>query len=258
MQFLLAFLALAPQDKPEKKEEKKPVEWKDLQAGPLDGNKPGTRIKITLRNGNTLRGTVTHPDFVKASDPKAWRAKPYDFSKAQFVTLDIRLELPDLGGYVAVKRGDIRPPILELSPIDPATLERLLKERETVLNAQRAALEEYERRKAEREAEDELTRKRAEKEAREKSEVDAIEAKKKQLEKLQEALKVYDRFPEGTAEEQQAGKAWGAERMKLIQVKTKSLTPLTAEEQDFMTSFESWVLGKKYREEEKKAKEEKP
>lgn len=258
MRFLLALLAIASQERPEKKDDKKPIEWKNLQAGPLEGGKPGTRIKVTLRNGNTLRGTVTHPDFLKASDPKAWRAKPHDFSKSQFVLLDIRLELPDLGGYVAVKQGDIRPPILELNPIDPATLERLLKERETVLNAQRAALDEYGRRQKERDAEDEETRRRAEKEAREKSEVEAIEAKKKQLEKLQEALKVYDRFPEGTAEEQQAGKAWGADRMKLIQVKTKSLTPLTADEQDFMTNFESWVVGKKYREEEKKSKEEKP
>ncbi len=252
MQFLIILLSLTPQEKSDKKDDKKPIEWKDLRGGPLEGGKPGTRIKITLRNGNTLRGTVTHPDYLKAADPKAWRGKPHDFSKAQFVILDIRLELPDLGGYVAVKQGDIRPPILELNPIDPATLKRLLKERETVLNAQRAALDEYERHKAEREAEDEETRRRAEKEAREKSEVEGIEAKKKQLEKLQEALKVYDRFPEGTVQEQQAGKAWGADRMKLMQVKTKSLTPLTAEEQDFMTNFESWVVGKKYREENKK------
>jgi hypothetical protein len=60
-----------------------------------------------------------------------------------------------------------------------------------------------------------------------------------------------------TAPTLEAGSQRGAERIKLIQNKTRGLAPLSLEEQDFLTNIELWVLGKKYREEEKKKEEKK-
>jgi len=253
MGLLLAFLLLAPQD------EKKTIDWKDLKAGPLEGGKPGTRIKATLRNGNTLRGTVLHPDFLREVNPKDWRPKPYDFTKTEFVLLDIALEQPKLGGHVRLKKSDLRLPLVELNPVDGAMLERLRKERERIKAENEKALEEFELRKQEREAEDEATRKKAEEEERALAEIDAIDKKKKDLERLQEAIRFYDRFPEGSVEDQQAGKAWGSERLKLIQMKQNGRLILSPEEIEFLSNLDLWAMGKRYREEEKKKEEgEKP
>jgi hypothetical protein len=239
-------------------EKDKTIEWEKLQAGPLSGplpgkTTPGTRIRVTLRNGNTLRGVVVHPDYLKLLDAKKWKPKSYDFSKAESVLLDISIEQPQLGGYVCLKRSNIRFPILELNPVDEARLEQIRKEQERIKLAQAEALEQYEMKKEEQDKEDEELKKRAENDLKE----DPIEAKKKELDKIKEAMAVYDRFPEGSVEDQQAGKAWGAERIKLIQNKTRGLAPLSLEEQDFLTNIELWVLGKKYREEEKKEEEKK-
>lgn len=254
MTLLLALLLLAPQDK---KDEKKAIEWKDLKAGPLEGGKPGTRIKVTLRNGNTLRGTVVHPEFLREVNPKNWRPKPYDFSKVTVVLLDIRIEQPELGGTVTLKQSDLKLPIIELNPVNQATLDRLEKERDRIRAEQEKALEEFERRKQDREAEDEETRKKAAEEEKALEDSDAIEKKKKDLERLQEAIRFYDRFPEGSVEDQQAGKAWGAERLKAIQLKQNGRLILSPEEIEFMSNLDLWSMGKRYREEEKK-KEENP
>lgn len=261
MRTLAALLALATAASAQEKKEEKSIDWNKLQAGPVAGSKPGafgpgTRVKVTLRNGNTLRGTVVHPDFLREVNPRNWRPKPLDFSKTDTVLLDIRLEQPELGGYVRLRRVDLRLPILELTPLDPAMLERLEAERRRIETEAEERLKQYDEWKTTRERDDEEARKRKEKEDATNKDVDEIEEKKRQLDKMKEALQVFDKFPEGSAEDQQNGKAWGAERLKAIQQKTKALVPLSAEEQEFMTSYDLWSLGKKIREEEKKKKEE--
>lgn len=261
MRTIAAFLALAcAASAQEVRKDEKKVEWKDLKAGPVynakkDGLVAGSRIKITLRNGNTLRGIVVHPDYLKELNKKNWKPKDYNFEKTDSVVLDISLEQPELGGTVTIKRKDIKEPILELTPLDQATIEKLEKQREAVRQANEARLDEYLKLKAERDAADEEARKKAEKEGTETE--DPLEKEKKRIEELQAALKVYEKFPEGSVEDQQAGKAWGAERLKVIQQKTRALTPLTAEETDFMSSFDQWSLGKKASEELKKKEEKK-
>jgi hypothetical protein len=244
-----------------KKDEKK-IEWKDLKAGPVAGKDntvvAGSRIKITLRNGNTLRGIVVHPEYLKELNKKNWKPRAYDFEKVDTVVLDIGLEQPELGGYITLRRGDIKPPIIEMTPLDPATVEKLEKERERVRQQNQERLDEYLRLKAERDAADEEARRKAAKETE--TTEDPLEKKKREIEELQAAVQVYAKFPEGSAEDQQAGRAWGAERLKVIQQKTRALTPLTSEEQEFMSSYDQWVLGKKATEELKKEekKEENP
>lgn len=254
--FALASVAAAQEVR---KDEKK-IDWKDLKAGPVynakkDGVVAGSRIKVTLRNGNTLRGTVIHPEYLKELNKKNWKPRDYNFEKSDSVVLDISLEQPELGGTVTLKRKDLKEPILELQPLDPATIERLEKQREQVRADNQQRLDEYLKLKAERDAEDEAARKKAEGEGTETE--DPLEKKKKEIEELQAAIKVYEKFAEGTVEDQQAGKAWGSERLKVIQTKTRALTPLTAEEQEFMSSYDQWVLGKKASDELKKSKEEK-
>gem|GEM_PF-5884199 len=259
--FLLVLSGVAAAQTVTERKGEKSIEWKNLKAGPLAGPAdnlvPGTRIKVTLRNGNTLRGTVVHPEFLRELNPKRWRPKAYDFSKVESVLLDIRLEQPQLGGYVTLRRAELRVPIVELDPLDPATREKLEAERKRIEDAREQSFKDYEEWKSSREREDDEARKRAEKEKERESEGDEIEAKKKALDKMKEALQIFDKFPEGSVEDQQAGKAWGSERLKTIQQKTKVLVPLTAEEQEFMTSYDLWSLGRKIREEEKKKKEEK-
>jgi len=147
----------------------------------------------------------------------------------------------------------------EKKGLTAAMLDRLRQERERIKAENEKALEEFELRKQEREAEDEATRKKAEEEERALAEIDAIDKKKKDLERLQEAIRFYDRFPEGSVEDQQAGKAWGSERLKLIQMKQNGRLILSPEEIEFLSNLDLWAMGKRYREEEKKKEEgEKP
>jgi hypothetical protein len=313
MSILLALLATASLQ-----DEKKPIEWDQLEAGPVDrGGKVahGTRVKVTLRNGNTLRGFVVHPEFLREVDPKRWaftagairmygefqegstaeqqagkkwgaerlsmikkkknagealrkdeqefldgyerwllgRQKRHDFSRATTVVLDISLEQPQLGGHVVLKKTELRMPIIELSALDPKKLAELEAERDRVRGEMAKALDEFEkRREEERKKEDEARKKAGTGEP-----TDPIDANIKKLEELKAAKAFFDKYPEGSEEDQAAGKAWGPGRLKAIQDKARNNQPLTEEEKDFMSNYDQWTLGKKYTDELKKEEEKK-
>ena len=203
----------------------------------------GSRIEITLRNLNTLKGFLIDPHH----NAKA-RVKPkkLDFTQEKSLTVDISLDYISLDGTVTVPKGDIRS-VRILEKLDEATLRRLQAEKEKhQIEIERLTREHEARIKAQESEEERARQAAAEEEALHGEQLTEEEA----LAKKKEALDLYNKFPESAG--------WGQEKVKEIQNKVLNRQQPTMEEQEFLRSYDLWTTGKKFADEKKSRNESKP
>ncbi len=168
-----------------------------------------------------------------------------DFSKEEFLTLDVSLEYPGLNGTMSIARKDIKD-VRKLQKLDEATRRRLEDEHRKIRESQ--AADERSRRDAETQktetAKADIERaEKEEKDAKEKADkAKALEAEAAKLKSHEELLK---QFPPDQ---------WNDERKKIILNKTVTMTPVTLEEKAFLEKQAEWAEAVKMQQ-EKQAKE---
>jgi hypothetical protein len=174
-----------------------------------------------------------------------------DYTKEDFLTLDVRLEYPGLNGTMSIAKKDIKE-VRKLQRLDEATRRRLEEEHRKIREVQ--ANEEAARRdfEAKRAADAAGDIEKAEKEAKElegqKNEGQALLEKAEKL-KAQEAL--LKQFPP---------EQWNEERRKQIATKIAARLPVSPDEQAFMENQADWseaVKARKEKEQKEKPSEEK-
>lgn len=170
-----------------------------------------------------------------------------DFSREDYLTLDVRLEYPGLNGTMSVAKKDIRE-VRKLQRLDEATRRRLEDEHKKIREIQtseEAARREAEAKRAAEAAADIAT---TEKEAREREEKSnegkALLEKAEKVKNQEELLK---RFPP---------EQWNEERRQQIATKIQARLPVSTEEKAFMDSQVEWAEAVKARKD--KEQKEKP
>lgn len=174
-----------------------------------------------------------------------------DFSKEDFLTLDVSLEYPGLNGTMSLARKDIKD-VRKLQKLDEATRRRLEEEHRKIRESQ--AADEAARRDSEIKRTEDA---KAEIEAAAKAEIEnkkkADEAKA--LEEKAAKLKSQDELLKQFPPEQ-----WTEERRQLIINKSTNKLPVSPEERAFLekqTDIAEAVKAQKERQEKEKAEKEK-
>jgi hypothetical protein len=172
-----------------------------------------------------------------------------DFSKEEYLTLDVSLEYPGLNGTMSVARKDIKE-IRKLQKLDEATRRRLEEEHRKIRESQ--AAEERTRREAEV-AKTETAKADIEKaeqdEKRAKEEADKAKALEAEAAKLKAQEELLKQFPP---------EQWSEERKQVILNKTLTMVPVTLEEKAFLEKQAEWVEAvKALKEKQAKDKAEK-
>ena len=197
----------------------------------------GSRLEITLRNLNTLKGFLIDPDH----DARA-RVKPrkIDFTQVKSLTLDISLEYVNLNGSILIPKTDIKS-IRVLEHLDETAIKRLELEKEKNRLEIERLNREHDARMKGIETDEEKAKAEAEKEASAEAEKESID---EAAAKLKTAVDAYNKFPES--------EGWGPEKSVEISNKVKQLQQVTPQEQEFLQNYASWITGKQYSDSKKK------
>lgn len=192
----------------------------------------GDRVQVTFRAGHTLTGTLK----AVSPDPKV-KIDSLDYTKEKVLTLDISWEYPGLNGTISIPKDQVAV-LKKIQKLDDATLRRLAEEKERI--KQQLDLDETDRKRA-AEAADKAAAAAAKKAASEDKVKSAAgnEASRliEEAQEMAKGLALLAKFPPPE---------WGPDRIKAIQ-KTSVLGIFpTAEETEFMESYEAWLNARRH------------
>ena len=213
-----------------------PVAAQEPVRDPLKDFKVGDRVELILKNGFSFQGEII------SVDPKS-----LDVEKMKVIHLDIGWEYPELKGLVGVERIHVKT-ARRLPHLSAKEVEARNKARQEALK--RMESEDMARRARIAARDQELERERLAAEKLEKAEKMKglgadLEAK---AEMLKKGAELHARFPESAG--------WGAKRLEAIGQKTITQVPRTADERDFLASYDTWLTYKNYLAEQESTKKE--
>jgi hypothetical protein len=198
---------------------------------PLKGLKLGDRVELMLKNGFSVQGEII------STDPKVT-----EVPGMKVIVLDIRWEYPELTGHVGVERIHVKSS-RKLPRLEEKDIQERDKARKEALKRMEAEDSTRRARIAARDIAIEKERKAAE----EKEKAEKIKGIGKDLEAKAEMLKkgaeLHAKFPEAAG--------WGEEKIKAIRLKPITHVPLTTDESEFLSNYETWIKYKAYLEEQK-------
>ena len=203
---------------------------------PLKDFKIGDRVELILKNGFSFQGEII------SVDPKV-----QEVDKMRVITLDIGWEYPELKGLIGVERVHVKT-AKRLPHLSAKEVEARNKARQEALK--RMESEDMSRRARIAARDQELERERLAAEKVEKAEKMKglgadLEAKAAMLKK---GAELHARVPESAG--------WGTAKMEAIALKPITHVPLTTDEREFMSNYETWVNYKTYLKEQNSKEKE--
>lgn len=170
-------------------------------------------------------------------------ASSVDYTKQAVLILDISLEYPGLNGTMSVPKDHLRG-LRKLQKLDEATMKRLQDEKQRIRDANAKADAERRARDSKRTQDALSAADQAEQKRREEAEgANELQAAVKKAERLEQGLKLLEKFPPPE---------WGPEKAVEIARKSRTKLPVSQTELEFVENLPLWQEALNYQKEKEK------